>query len=75
MASTWTDEEMQLLLQVVIDYKATKTNKGWEWEAMNSKYEYITERFQARYPKKDTVVFEEEFPNHADLQKITKDIL
>ena len=46
-----------------------------DWETIKSKYEDITERFQARYPKENTVVTEEEFPNHADPQKITKDRL
>ena len=73
LSVTWTDEEMQLLLHVVIDYTATKTNEGLDWKAIKCKYEDIAERFQARYQKKDTVVTEEEFPNHADPQEITKD--
>ena len=64
---------MQLLLQVVIDYKATKTNKGLDCETIQSQYEDITERFQERCKKEDIVVTEEEFPNHVDPQKIMKD--
>ena len=70
---TWTGEEMQILLQVVIDYKGTKTNEGFDWETIKSKYEDIAERFQAVYQKEDTVVTEEEFPNKADPQQIKKD--
>ena len=39
----WTGEEMQLLQQVVIDYKAAKTNEGLDWKVIRSKYEEIAE--------------------------------
>ena len=44
---SWTDEETSLLLQVVIDYKASKTATGLDWETVKNRYEDITERFQA----------------------------
>ena len=48
---SWTDEETSLLLQVVIDYKASKTATGLDWETVKNRYEDITERFQAQYPR------------------------
>ena len=39
----WTGEEMQFLQQVVIDYKAAKTNEGLDWKVIRSKYEEIAE--------------------------------
>ena len=68
----WTDEETALLMQVIIDYKAYKTADGLDWESVKKKYEEITERFQARYPKIDSGVSEEAFPNCNDPTAFTK---
>ena len=41
----WSDEEINLLLHVVIDYKAGKTRKGDDWGTVRSKYEEVTKRY------------------------------
>ena len=41
----WSDEEINLLLHVVIDYKAGKAGEGVDWESVRSKYEDVTKRF------------------------------
>ena len=38
----WSDGEINLLLHVVIDYKAGKAGKGVDWEMVRSKYEDVT---------------------------------
>eukprot|EP00112_Aurelia_sp_Birch-Aquarium-sp1_P016380 Seg3708.3 transcript_id=Seg3708.3/GoldUCD/mRNA.D3Y31 product="hypothetical protein" protein_id=Seg3708.3/GoldUCD/D3Y31 len=70
---SWTDEETSLLLQVVIDYKASKTAAGLDWETVKTRYEDITERFQAQYPRGGADANMEEYPNFADPSKITKE--
>ena len=41
----WSDEEINLLLHVVIDYKAGKAGGGVDWESVRSKYEDVTKMF------------------------------
>jgi len=50
---TWSDEEINLLLHVVIDYKAGKAGEGVDWETVRSKYEDVTKMFLEKYPDKD----------------------
>ena len=50
---TWSDEEINLLLHVVIDYKAEKAGEGVGWETVRSKYEDVTKMFLEKYPDKD----------------------
>ena len=38
---TWPDEEINLLLHVVIDYKAGKVGEGVDWETVRRKYEDV----------------------------------
>ena len=38
-------EEINLLLRVVIDYKAGKAGQGVDWESVRSKYEDVTKMF------------------------------
>ena len=40
----WSDDETALLVQVIIDYKSTKSANGLDWETIKNKYEEITER-------------------------------
>ena len=40
----WTDDEINLLLHVVLNYKVGKTNEGFDWETVKSKYEDITKK-------------------------------
>ena len=67
---TWTDEETALLTQVVIDYKAAKMGKGLDWETVKTKYDKIATRFQERYPKADSGVNPDEYPNCGSAEKI-----
>ena len=46
----WSDEEINLLLHVVIDYKARKAGEGVDWETVRSKYEEVTKIFLEKYP-------------------------
>ena len=52
----WTDKETALLVQVVIDYKASQSVDGNDWETIKNKYKEITEKFQSRYPKRENGV-------------------
>ena len=58
----WTDEEINLLLLVVIDYKAGKAGEGVGWEMVRSKYEDITKIFFKKYPEND----KEKFPRRTE---------
>ena len=47
----WTDDEIELLLSVIISFKAEKESEGYDWESVKTKYESITERFVKNNPK------------------------
>ena len=55
---TWSDEEINLLVHVVIDYKAGKSGEGVDWETVRSKCEEVTKMFLEKYPDND----KEKFP-------------
>ncbi|XP_034079362.1 uncharacterized protein si:ch211-174j14.2 [Gymnodraco acuticeps] len=57
---SWTDDEVELLLRVTLDYKSTKIQENVDWESYKSKYSDIEDLFQAQYPKTDT---EKDFPH------------
>ena len=46
----WTDEEVEMLLQTTLDYKATKAQEGVDWESCQSKYVDIWTEFLRQYP-------------------------
>ncbi|XP_017276271.2 uncharacterized protein LOC108238585 [Kryptolebias marmoratus] len=54
MASTttfvWTDDEVELLLRVTLNYKTAREKDGVDWESCQSKYADIMDAFQAQYP-------------------------
>ena len=62
----WTDDETALLVQVIIDYKTSKAANDLDWESIKNKYEEIAERFLSRYPRAESVVSEEAYPNCSD---------
>ena len=62
----WTDDETALLVQVIIDYKTSKAANGLDWESIKNKYEEISERFLSSYPRAESVVSEEAYPNCSD---------
>jgi len=50
---TWTDEEINLLLHVVIAYKTGKAGEGVDWETVRSNYEDLTKIFLEKYREND----------------------
>ena len=61
----WSDEEINLLLHVVIDYKAGKAGEGVDWESVRSKYEDVTKMFLEKYPGED----KEKFPRRTEASR------
>lgn len=47
---SWTDDEVELLLKVTIDYKTAKTIENVDWESCQTKYQDILAKFLERYP-------------------------
>ena len=65
----WTDDEIQLLLEVCFDFKAESDYEGVNWESKRMKYEQIKSKFCEQYPE----VEDEKFPRCKDLDSITKE--
>ncbi|KAM4628576.1 uncharacterized protein ACJ7VT_001052 [Polymixia lowei] len=63
----WTDDEVELLLRVTLDYKSTKLQDHVDWESCHAKYSDIFDAFLAQYPKNPT---DKDFPH--DPNAITK---
>ncbi|KAL3050847.1 hypothetical protein OYC64_001170 [Pagothenia borchgrevinki] len=57
---SWTDDEVELLLHVTLDYKTTKILENVDWESCKLKYSGIGDLFQAQYPRTPT---EKDFPH------------
>ena len=57
-----TEVEINLLLDVVLDYRVGKAGEDVDWQAVRSKYEDITKLFLEKYPDND----EENFPRGAE---------
>ena len=47
----WSDDEVELLLNVANDYKASKIAESIDWESMRSKYKDIFEIFVNSLPE------------------------
>lgn len=60
---TWSDEEINLLLHVVKDYKAGKSGEGVDWETFRSEYEDVTKMFLEKYTDND----KEKFPRRTEV--------
>ena len=56
---SFTDDEIQLLLEVCIEYKAKREYSDVDWESVRNKYEQIQEKLIQQYPKNAT----DGFPN------------
>ena len=65
----WTDDEIQLLLEVCFDFKAESDYEGVNWESKRTKYEQIKSKFWEQYPE----VEDEKFPRCKDLDSIMKE--
>lgn len=59
----WTDDEVELLLRVTLDYKTSKLQEGVDWESCQSKYNDIMDAFQAQYPMRSG---DKDFPHYSD---------
>ena len=46
---SFTDDEIQLLLEVCIEYKAQREYCGVDWESVRNKYEQIQEKLIQQY--------------------------
>ena len=54
----WTDDEIQLLVQISFNFKSKCEFEGLRWESRRSKYEQIFESVSKEYPEDP-----EKFPN------------
>ena len=71
---TWTDSEVELLLECVKSFAADCRFEGKDWEGIKSKYDKIRSLFAERYPKVNCEVeIDEEFPKSLSLDTITKE--
>ena len=71
----WTDDEVQLLLEVTNDQKVSKGGTNIDWESCQSKYTDILELYWEHYPssQEESAAIEKEYPNKKE--EITKVIL
>ncbi|XP_060797916.1 uncharacterized protein LOC132899880 [Neoarius graeffei] len=61
---SWTDDEVQLLLNVTLDYKTTVSGQGVDWESVQTKYGDILGRFLDHYPSpEDARASGKDFPH------------
>ena len=67
----WTDDEIQLLLESVNQYRCKCEYEGINWESVRSKYERIKEIFIDLYPKNN--VEGKDFPVLENPEVISKD--
>ena len=54
---SFTDDEIQLLLEVFTEYKAKREYCGVDWESVGNKYEKTHEKLFQQYPKNSTYGF------------------
>ena len=68
-AFVWTDDEVELLLSVVNDYKVSKAMVNTDWESCQSKYTDILELFKQQYPssKEAAARLGKVYPHNADV--------
>ena len=69
---TCSDDEIELLLQVVMHYQSNKEMDGVDWESVKAKYADLRENFIERYPTEDSA---SDFPHHNDPAAFTKERL
>ena len=53
----WTDDEIQLLLEVVRNYKAIQTQQKLDWVKIRSRYEQIAAQFKEEYPEQPSDLY------------------
>ena len=60
----WSDDEVELLLKVTIEYKAAKSMENTDWESCQSKYGDILDRFVKQYPTpENAAAIQKDFPH------------
>ena len=71
----WSDDEVQLPLEVTNDYKVSKAAKNIDWDSCQSKYTDILELYREHYPssQEESAEIEKEYPHKKE--EITKAIL
>ena len=65
----WTDDKIQLLLEVCSDFKVESDYEGVNWESKRTNYEQKKSKFCEQYPE----VEDEKFSSNSDLDSITKE--
>ena len=66
---SWTDDEVQLLLEVCYELKAESDYEGINFESKRNKYDLVKERFCEQYP----TVADDQYQRSNDLNSITKE--
>ena len=69
----WSDDEIELLLAVVNEYKTGKEANGLDWESIKTKYDDITTLFLSRYPKNQDAEDKREFKHKNPSQEFSKE--
>lgn len=59
---TWTDSEIELLLEAVKVFSANCSFERKDWESVKSKYDRIRQLFTERYPSIPEGIISEEYP-------------
>ncbi|KAM4536227.1 uncharacterized protein PAE49_020877 [Odontesthes bonariensis] len=59
----WTDDEVELLLRVSLDYKTARYQENIDWETCQNKYRDITVAFQQQYNTGDAAAAGKDFPH------------
>lgn len=49
----WTDDEVQLLLETMLDFKNKKMYDGIDWESIKDKYDIIKNNFVSSIPEEE----------------------
>jgi hypothetical protein len=66
---TWTDDESELLLNLILQYKTEKSLDSIDWESIRSKYNDIHERFVAylqSIAEGETPALDKEYPHRPE---------
>lgn len=53
----WTDNEVELFLNVTLEYKVSKIQQNVDWESCQSKYADILAHFLEQYPSETSTEF------------------
>ncbi|KAM4581210.1 uncharacterized protein PAE49_005816 [Odontesthes bonariensis] len=59
----WTDDEVELLLRVTLEYKTTRYEENVDWETCQNKYQDIAVAFRQQYTTGDAAAAGKDFPH------------